>query len=413
MKIEFSGLLLAIFLLLSAPASQAQSVATHPVAVGCRPAIASDSAGWLHAAFEADVRANKVTDIFYTKSTDHGIHWTAPKDISIKHGLSQHPAIAVENSAAIDVVWTDASADPGSPDIFFTRSADGGQTWSKPIDISSTPGLSAEPAIAIGPDDSINVVWSDTTKGDKNREIFYACSRDGGKTWHPPIDISNTAGVSSEPALAVGPEGIVHAAWADTTSTSGETKPDIYYAQATNDSWTTPVKVCNSLRISSHPALACSRNKIFLAWSDNSRKLNAPDVWLVIGSPAGIFGTVSNISDTPGVSTEPRVAVRGDDLVIVWSDFDTTAKTSSICALGTTDTAGDFAPCINLSNAHDGATHPDVTICAGKMYAIWEQVTLAHGPAMIQVSSVDIKGLDSSPVKLVDPKHPGQRSAIH
>ncbi len=294
----------------------------------------------------------------------------------------------------------DPSSDPGSPDIFFARSTDGGRTWSKPIDISITPGVSAEPAIAIGPDDSINVVWSDTTKGDKNRDIYYACSRDGGKTWRPPIDISNTAGASSEPALAIGPEGIVHATWADTSSNSGETKPDIYYAQAKKDSWTTPVNVCKSLRISSHPTLVCSRDKIFLAWSDNSRKVNAPDIWLLIGSPAGIFGTVSNISDTPGVSTEPRAAVRGNDLVIVWTDFNTAAKTTSICAISTTDTTGDFAPWINLSNAQDRAIHPDVTISGGKMYAIWEQVTPAHGARLIKVSSIEYQRPGLQPCQL-------------
>lgn len=410
MKVGFSAVLLAVGLVLGS-ATEAQAANKHLVARGSRPTIQADIGGHLHVAFEAFQGANKVPDILYTKSTDHGVNWSPPKNISMTPGVSQHADIAVEKSGAVDVVWVDNSSDPKSPDIYFARSTDSGQTWTKPTDISSSPGVSAQPAIAMGQDDAIHVIFSDTTKGESNKDIYYVCSRDGGEKWSPAIDISNTPGASYDPALSVSAEGTVHAAWADTTT--GDSRPDIYYVQSKNDTWTKPTNVSNSPRVSTHPTIACSRGNVYLSWSDNSRKEDAADIWLVVGGPNGKFGNPLNMSDTPGVSTEPRAAALGDDLAIVWSDTSSGTKTPSIYGIASHDNAGDFSTWFNVSNARNMDKHPDITIIGDRMYAIWEEITLANEESVIKTGSVDIKELATGPPLYVDPKLHGVSGNMH
>jgi len=407
-------MLIAASLLSMAPGSPAYAAGTnHTVAVGKRPAVACHGSTQIFAVFEGHENGAKLTDIFFSHSTDGGANWSSPKDISKTPGDSEHPQIAVEKSGAIDVVWTDGS-DPKSPDIYFSRSTDGGQTWTASMDISHTPGVSTEPALAIGQNDSIHVVWSDTSKGEKNRDIYYVCSKDGGKTWAkdpllPAVDISNTSGISSEPTIAVGSEGIVHVAWADTTS--GEAHPDIYYARYENGSWSKAIDVSKSVNISTHPTIACEKEKVFLAWSDNSRKVQAPDIWLDLGGKSGKFSKPINISNTPGVSSDPIATAFNGQFALVWSDTSTGSKTPCIYTRISPDAGGDFTSVINVSNTHDAAKHPHATIAGGKMFVIWEDV--AGDQSTIKLTSMDLKGLATGPALDVDPSIRGVSGNMH
>lgn len=375
------------------------------VASGSRPRIAADSKGHLFVAFEANAQGTKISDIFFSESTDDGKTWSSPVDISKTKGVSLHPAIAVEKSGALDVVWSDTGSDPISPDIFFVRSADGGTTWTEPMDISNTPGVSGEPTLAIAPDDSIHVVWTDSSKGMKNKDIYYTSSTDAGKHWAkdpllPAVDISNTTGASSEPTIAVAPDNIIHVAWAD--STPGTTHPDIFYTQNSNNKWTTPVNISHSPRVSAHPALSCGKEKVFLCWSDNSKKENAADIWLAVGDKNGKFAEPINVSNTPGVSSEPAAAAdQSGEAAIVWSDTSTGTKTPSIFAKASLDNASGFTAVMDLSNNKQCVRiHPDVTVSGGKMFVVWEEP--AGKESTVKTGSIELNGLATVPAQ-VDP----------
>jgi hypothetical protein len=408
-KRKYSVVLMAACLWLVAPASDGQSIPKHIVARGSRPSIATAGGRRLYAAFEAPAAGTKIADIYYTVSTDQGVTWSEQKNISMTPGLSQHPHIEVEKSGAIDIIWADTSSDPKSPDIFFVRSTDAGKSWTKPIDISSTPGASSDPAIALGPDDAIHVVWSDTTKGEKNRDIFYMCSRDGGKVWSPAVDLSNTPGAADEPTVAVGDDGDVHVAWSDTTS--GETKPDIHYSRCTKEIWTPVVDVTRSTRKSSHPTLTCNKGKVLLAWADNSKKPNAADIWLDSAAKGGEFANPINISNSPGMAAEPILAASEGELAIVWSDTTAGTKDQSIFARASLDNGTDFSAVLNVSHTKAFNRHPDVAITKGRMYAIWEEGDITNEESSLTVSSVDLKGLTTSPAPKADPSLHGPGSS--
>jgi len=92
-----------------------------------------------------------------------------------------------------------ASADPpGSDpvDVHFSRSTDGGQTWSAPVRLNDDPaGNNAWQwfaTLAVAPDGRIDVVWNDTRNaaGGTDSELFYSFSTNGGQSWSPNQTIS-------------------------------------------------------------------------------------------------------------------------------------------------------------------------------------------------------------------------------
>jgi len=111
-------------------------------------------------------------------------------------GLLGQAGVAVDHSGGPTrgYVYLLCSVDPPGPDpldVTFTRSADGGQTWSPPRRINDdAPGTNAWQwfgTLSVAPDGRIDVVWNDTRNGADERwcEVFYSSSTDAGATWLP------------------------------------------------------------------------------------------------------------------------------------------------------------------------------------------------------------------------------------
>jgi hypothetical protein len=85
-----------------------------------------------------------------------------------------------------------ASVDPPGPDpldVHFSRSTDGGATWSAPVRVNDDPAGSNAwqwfGTMAVAPDGCIDVIWNDTRAdpGGFDSELMYATSTDAGQTW--------------------------------------------------------------------------------------------------------------------------------------------------------------------------------------------------------------------------------------
>jgi hypothetical protein len=81
----------------------------------------------------------------FAKSTDRGNTFSKPANLTSGIRVdSETPSIG-EFENTVYIVWTDNS--PGNYDIFFIKSTDGGNTFSKPLNLSNDPGLSYLPRI--------------------------------------------------------------------------------------------------------------------------------------------------------------------------------------------------------------------------------------------------------------------------
>ena len=114
----------------------------------------------------------------FTRSTDHGVTFSAPKAIS---GLQASGIqIAADSSGAIHFVEGDAAG------IFYSRSTDGGATFSTS---EITDEYNGGPLMDVGISGSVNIVWLDSSNN-----CVLSRSTDGGTTfsqttvWSPPAN---------------------------------------------------------------------------------------------------------------------------------------------------------------------------------------------------------------------------------
>lgn len=114
-------------------------------------------------------------------------------------GLAGQVWIAVDPSTGptAGFVYLVCAVDPpGSDplDVRFSRSEDGGLTWSTPVTINDDLGSVWQwfATMDVSPDGRIDVVWNDArnTAVDNMGELFYSYSTDGGVTWSPNEQLS-------------------------------------------------------------------------------------------------------------------------------------------------------------------------------------------------------------------------------
>jgi hypothetical protein len=131
-------------------------------------------------------------------------------NLSNNAGSSFEPRIAVSGNN-VYVVWRDNT--PGNNDIFLRASNDNGSTFNEIINLSNNSGASDSPHIAVS-DNTVYVVWQDNTPG--NDEVFFSASDNNGATFSRPVNLSNNAGSSFEPRIAVSGNN-VYVVWRDNT----------------------------------------------------------------------------------------------------------------------------------------------------------------------------------------------------
>lgn len=340
------------------------------------PAIAADANGKLHVAWAE--MSGKSPDVYYSSSKD-GATWTTPVDISNTPGASADPDIAIGPKGQIVVVWADTTSGGDSPDIFFTVSTDG-KKWSVPLDISNSPGKSSNAAVCLTPAGDIHVIWVDTSADVTAPDIFHSVSKDGGQTFSKAEDIANTPNVSADPAIACGPKGEVYAAFTDIVP-SGKDR-DIWLTSSTDGTtWSKATDISNTPGLSSNPDIAAdAKGNVFVVWEDTTSGMDSPDIFLAVTHDgAKTWDPLADVSKTPGKSSDPAVDVDKDgNVAVVWCDTAKDETAPDVWVARSADTGKTFTEGEDLSNTPGVSSLPDVIIANGKIFAVWEETDKGH-----------------------------------
>ncbi|MFN7985080.1 MAG: sialidase family protein [Vicinamibacterales bacterium] len=139
-------------------------------------------------------------------------HAVTRTTLAVPGRANANVSMAVSGSF-VAAVWS-ASAPAGDTDVFAATSRDGGQTFSAPVRVNSTPGdarVNGEqpPRLALkaraGSVPEVVVVW--TTKGSAGTKLLQSTSTDGGRTFAASTLVpgSDAAGNRGWEAVAAGP----------------------------------------------------------------------------------------------------------------------------------------------------------------------------------------------------------------
>jgi hypothetical protein len=164
------------------------------------------------------------------------------------------PGVDLENGN-LYVVWESLGA--GVPEILFSRSTDGGRTWSPAVKVNDGDPkrdwdfADQMPTLGVAPNGRIDVAWYDYRndptfkEGDTRngfQDVYYASSTDGGRTWSKNVRLNDRAIDRRFGPRRVGgiygPLGLVSAdqaafvAWDDTRNgNEGTGDQDIYFTR--------------------------------------------------------------------------------------------------------------------------------------------------------------------------------------
>ena len=219
---------------------------------------------------------------------------------------------------------TDAVANAGWEEMGVGSASGGG--------ISGSGDVYGSPSVAIGPDNMPVLAWADGSSGD--HEIYV--KRWDGSAWvevgvgsASGGGISNNAGSSEEPAVAIGPDGVPVVAWVDNSLDDFE----IYLRRWNGSAWVELAGsasfggLSNNTNGSGGPSVAIGNDLMpIVAWSNEAAGLFNRDIyvrrwngsaWVEMGAGSASGGGISN---NEGIDRSPSVAIGPDGApIIAWS----------------------------------------------------------------------------------------------
>lgn len=169
----------------------------------CRVALATAPDGTVYLAWRKILEPG-VRDMVISRSTDGGETWSDPSlvfadDWEVDYCPDAGPSLVVENNDEINLAWWTGAK--GKAGVKFTRSTDGGDSFSDPVELKITEeSRSSHVQLAISQNDEIFVVWDDGSL-DMPR-IALAASTDGGSSFSRPKYISDAGRYATYPAIA-------------------------------------------------------------------------------------------------------------------------------------------------------------------------------------------------------------------
>lgn len=205
------------------------------------PYIGTDSSGnWLVVwSSNADSSGASGTDydLFFSRSADDGKSWSAPQALNSQANADSFsdgaPHFATDRKGNWVVIWEVGSA-PGSTlgvlGTYYARSADNGKTWSNQAYIPKYGG--GQPHIATDGKGTWVAVWWAAYQPIGEPKAFYilsAVSKDNGATWTPPkvLPYGANPADSSWPRVATDSKGHWLAVWASMDDLNGTVDTDI------------------------------------------------------------------------------------------------------------------------------------------------------------------------------------------
>lgn len=170
---------------------------SHTPGVSSHPRLSVDGDRLLDVAWLDTTSGSQRPDVFVVHGSQDS--WTAARNVSNTAGRSQSPEILSNASNRVYLAWMDNSRTSSVWDIYFARAQDSGP-FTQPI-FFDTPAESTDPSLAADGPDRLAVAWVDTSQNAASPDIFLVQSSDGGATFTKPLNLSQTPGLSRLPSM--------------------------------------------------------------------------------------------------------------------------------------------------------------------------------------------------------------------
>jgi hypothetical protein len=147
---------------------------------------------------------------FFSRSTDGGMTFSTATQFQPAGGITSSAIqLVVEPGGAIDIVWLDQLR----TNLFFSRSADGGAHFSAPVKVWPVSGDLADLHVKAGGVGQVYIFWTHIVSSTQC-DLLFSRTLDGGTTFSTIANISNTTGAcSASPSPLLDPNGGINVSW--------------------------------------------------------------------------------------------------------------------------------------------------------------------------------------------------------
>jgi hypothetical protein len=188
-------------------------------------------------------------------SYNTGLAWSTPVTVTAGH----EPSLVVDHNGVPQLAFTDLSG--STYRVYHIRFIS--PTWEFfPRQVSSGSNNAAAPDIAVAPDNSLLLVWSEALT--TTRQIEIATSSVGGAAWPSFGPISNAHG--SAPKVAVDSDGVTHVVWQDDTAAPFR----INHIQGSPVAWSVAAIVSSQTASAYAPDLTTIGSEAHIVWEQSS-----------------------------------------------------------------------------------------------------------------------------------------------
>jgi hypothetical protein len=322
--------------------------------------------------------------VVVSRSDDLGRSWSEPTRVNplpeaTDTGGDARPKIAIGPGGEVYVTWTKALGKPYTGEIRFSRSLDGGRSFSAPVAVHADRQLIAHrfDALAVNGDGQVFIAWIDKRDGVaaakakladyRGAAVYFAVSSDRGASFRGDYKLADHCCECCRLALLPGNDGSVRAMWRHVFAPNvrdhamAQMFPDGRAGtllRATFDDW----------RID-----ACPHHGPSLA-ADAAGRLHA--VWFTQGPErSGVFygrlrdGAVEAQQQIGGETAEHAdLAISGERVAVVWKEFD--GERSQLRAMRSDD-GGDNWRDIRLASTAGASDQPRVLVWQDRFFAFW------------------------------------------
>jgi len=387
---RFLFFIFTVFLVFQRPAAAADSPQAHhamakdPLPCG-EPVLACASVaapyftkdGTLYLAFAAGGK------VLVALSSDYGRHLTPPVAVTpeparIDAGADSRPSIVVDARDRIILAWSVLKDRSYNAEAFFSRSTDGGSSFSPPRPLTGDPASQRFPTLVLDRSGAVFAVWTDKRLAAAHGDaaLAYAWSEDAGASFgptrivqsnvceccrlaaalagpgRPAVTWRNIFGGTTRdhalmtfpdpaadpatpgpirrvaedewridacphhgPDLSVAADGSYHVAW----FTEGSARQGLQYAHSSDggQSFSAPRSIGNPERQAGRPSLLAAAGRIWLAWKEFDGKESTALV-MVSGDGGTTWSEPRTVGHTAEASDRPLLAAGGGHVFLSW-----------------------------------------------------------------------------------------------
>ena len=276
--------------------------------------------------------------------------------------LTSYNWCIASSGLVVHVVWQDFRDGANNSEIYYKRSTDGGVSWGADTRLTNNAGNSYNPSVAVS-GSVVHVVWHDIR--DANFEIYYKRSTDGGVSWGADIRLTNNFAPSYYPSVAVSGSA-VHVVWHDSRDGNNQ----IYYKLSTDGgtSWGADTRLTNNSTISQYPSVSVSGQVVHLVWED--RRDGNPEIYYKRSTDGGSsWGADTRLTNNSAASLFPSVSVSGEVVHVVWNDE--RHGNYEIYYKRSTDGGTSWGADTRLTNDPYSSEFPSVAVSGSAVHVVW------------------------------------------